>query len=236
MPRANRTKVLFLAVLATVVLSNLPVVRYLLYPLLLFATWVHEMCHGLMAIALGGRFQTLVINPDTSGLATYLADFGSIRRGLVASAGYLGTTLFGAGLVAAQASRRTARIALFGIGATLLLSVLLWVRNPFGIVTCLLLGVGFLLLARKVDERWHPFLLTYLGAQTCLNGLMSIRVLYGVTSHGHSDANTMADLFWLPHWVWATLWLALSVGALVMALRIEDRRERSRADWPSLEI
>ena len=77
---------------------------------------------------------------------------------------------------------------------------------------------------KRFDERWQPLLLAYLGAQTCVNALLSIRALYGAGEH--SDARTMAALFWFPHWFWATLWLALSLGVLIAVLRLDARRGR----------
>lgn len=41
---------------------------------------------------------------------------------------------------------------------------------------------------------------------------------------GHSDADTMARLFWLPSWLWAAMWMLLSVGMLIWTLRVTHPR------------
>jgi hypothetical protein len=57
------------ALAVLLILANVPYGRLLLYPFALFSTWVHEMCHGMAAMALGGDIEWLKIYPDTSGLA-----------------------------------------------------------------------------------------------------------------------------------------------------------------------
>ena len=53
---ANRARIaLFGAAVVTIVLYFVPFGKYVLYPLMLFSTFVHEMGHGLTA-ALGGDF------------------------------------------------------------------------------------------------------------------------------------------------------------------------------------
>ena len=49
-----------------------------------------------------------------------------------------------------------------------------------------------------------------------LNAVFVIRVLYLVD--GPSDAVTMARLFLLPAWLWATAWMLLAVGMLAATL------------------
>jgi hypothetical protein len=56
-----------------------------------------------------------------------------------------------------------------------------------------------------------------LAIQVALNAVFDIRVLFLV--HGASDAQTMARLFLVPAWFWATLWMAMSAVMLVWTLR-----------------
>jgi len=71
--------------------------------------------------------------------------------------------------------------------------------------------------------------LQFLGAQTCINAVLDIRVLYSVSER--SDAVTMATLFWLPSWFWATSWMVLALAALALALRA-GLRSQARATPP----
>ena len=57
------------------------------------------------------------------------------------------------------------------------------------------------------------FLLSLLAIQVALNSVYDIRVLF-LIDRGQSDAATMARLFLLPSWVWATAWMLMSVAML----------------------
>jgi hypothetical protein len=57
------------------------------------------------------------------------------------------------------------------------------------------------------------FLLSLLAIHVALNSVYDIRVLF-VIDRGQSDAATMARLFLLPSWVWATAWMLMSVAML----------------------
>jgi hypothetical protein len=55
--------------------------------------------------------------------------------------------------------------------------------------------------------------LSLLAIQVALNSVYDIRVLF-LLDRGRSDAATMARLFLLPSWVWATAWMLMSVAML----------------------
>ena len=94
----------------------------------------------------------------------------------------------------------------------MLLTLLFWVRNLFGAAVVLAWAVAFLVLARRGLGRTAQFLVGLLAVQVALNAVYDIRVLYLVD--GPSDAATMATLFLLPAWLWATAWMLLAVGML----------------------
>ena len=50
----DRDRRLLRAILFIVILLNVPVGDYLLYPFMLFSTWIHELFHGLAALSVGG--------------------------------------------------------------------------------------------------------------------------------------------------------------------------------------
>ena len=59
---------LLLATALTFVLWFIPFADYLVYPIRLFVTFVHEGGHALAAILTGGSVQSLTVAPDSSGL------------------------------------------------------------------------------------------------------------------------------------------------------------------------
>jgi hypothetical protein len=85
---------LLLATAITLVLWFMPLAEYLVYPIRLFVTFIHESSHALVAVLTGGSVQSLTISMDTSGVV-YSAPSSTIGALLTSSAGYLGTTAFG---------------------------------------------------------------------------------------------------------------------------------------------
>jgi hypothetical protein len=61
------------------------------------------------------------------------------------------------------------------------------------------------------------FLLSFLAIQVALNAVYDLRVLFLIEG-GRSDAATMARLFVLPAWFWATTWMVVSVAMLAATL------------------
>jgi hypothetical protein len=104
----------------------------------------------------------------------------------------------------------------------MLVTLVLWMRNPFGALVVLGWGVTLLALARKGSGGASRFFLSVLAIQVALNAVYDIRVLFLV--NGRSDAQTMAQLFLAPAWVWAAVWMAMSVAMLLWTLRVTRGR------------
>ena len=213
---------LWLAAAVCLGVSLTPWGDLLLYPFTLFTTWVHECGHAVMVVLTGGSVSSITIQPDTSGLTQSLMPAGRITRGLVASSGYLGSSLVGCLLVAATRVEKRARPILWGIGAFMLVTLVFWIRNAFGALVVLGWAVTLLALARKGTGRAPMFLLSVLAVQVALNAVFHIRVLFLVD--GPSDADTMARLFVAPARFWASAWMLLSILMLAWTLRMTRRR------------
>ena len=188
-----------------------------LYPFKLFTTWVHECGHAVMTLIVGGSVSSIAIAPNTSGITRSLIPQGRISQGLVASAGYLGASVVGCVLMTAAPGKKGAQAILWTIGAFMLVTLVIWMRNPFGIAVVLVWSVALAALSREGSGRVALFVLNLLAVQVALDSVYDIRVLFLVHG-GHSDADTMARLFALPAWLWATVWMLMSVGMLTWTL------------------
>jgi hypothetical protein len=216
---------LWLAAAFCLAISLTPWGPIVLYPFTLFTTWIHECSHAVMVVLMGGSVSSITIQPDTSGLTRSLMPGARVAQGLVASAGYLGASLVGCLLMTATRIEKRARPILWSIGAFMLLTLVLWMRNPFGAVVVLAWGVTLLVLARHASGGISRFVLSVLAIQVALNAVYDIRILFLV--NGPSDAQTMARLFLVPAWIWAGLWMGASVAMLAWTLRV-TRTGRSR--------
>ena len=188
-----------------------------LYPFKLFTTWVHECGHAVMTVVVGGRVNSIVIEFNTTGITRSLIPEGRIAQGLVASAGYLGASIVGCVLMTAARGKKRARAILLGIGACMLATLAIWIRNPFGIAVVLIWSIALIALSRHASGPVSSFVLSLLAVQVALDSVYDIRVLF-LVHVGYSDADTMARLFVLPAWFWAAVWMLVSIAMLTWTL------------------
>lgn len=228
----HRDRGIALALVASLVLWQLPMGGLVLYPFKLLATWLHEMSHGLVMLASGAGFDSLHIYRDTSGIAYAAHPTGTLGRGLIASAGYMGASLVGAALLVLAASGRSCRAALAAFGVAMAISAIAWVSNPFGAaITWIGAGV-FVVAAVLLREKWAGWALSFVAAQACVNAVLDIRVLFrsqlviNGEVVGASDAHRMAEASFATPTFWAAAWLAWSFAAFYLALRLAARRSR----------
>ena len=213
---------LLLITLLIIVLMNVPFVQFVFYPFAIFSTWIHEVCHGLAALLVGGSIGRLEIFADTSGLA-YTA-VPPDRRGFVISAGYQGTAVTGCLLLMVRRTKRGPRTCTMGLAGWMVLSVLLWIRNPFGMVFIGVMGLALAVCSWRLSSTWMRNAYLFLAITTTMNAITSVRTLFG-TSHmvngqeiGGSDAHSMADFAGGTHTLWAMIWLFL--GLVLMLLGV----------------
>jgi hypothetical protein len=188
-----------------------------LYPFRLFTTWVHECGHAVMTLLVGGQVNSIVIERSAAGVTSSLVPASRVAQGLVASAGYMGATIVGCALMTAARRKTSAHRILWTIGAFMLVTLVIWMRNPFGVVVVLVWSVVLVALSRQGSGPLSWFVLSLVAVQVALDSVYDIRVLFLVHG-GHSDAETMSRLFLLPSWVWASLWMVMSVGLLTWTL------------------
>lgn len=231
----KRQRALILALLGSLLLWNLPFGGVVMYPFKLFATWLHEMSHGAVMVVSGAGFDHLEIYRDTSGLAQAERAVSAAGRAAIASAGYVGTAVFGAVFLVVGQTARGARAVLGLLGALLTLSALIFVENQFGIVATAVAAGVLGAIAIFGGEGLAVLVVNFLAAQSSINALLDIRVLFRTDMVingkivGASDAHNMAAATFGSHWLWAGVWLAVSAAAFYVALRLVYLRERRSA-------
>ncbi|HEY2431148.1 MAG TPA: M50 family metallopeptidase [Vicinamibacterales bacterium] len=209
---------LWCAAALCLVVSLTPWGPLLLYPFTLFTTWVHESGHAAAAVLLGGRVASITIQPDTSGLTRSLMPASTLAQALVASAGYLTASIVGCLLLVASRDDRRTKSILWTIGALMLITIVLWIRNLFGAVVVAGWALALFGLAGKRATRGVAgFAMSVLAIQVSLNAVFDIRTLFLV--RGASDAATMQRLTGAPAWWWAAVWMAASLALLAATLR-----------------
>ena len=220
------------AFLAVYFLWNSSALSWLIYPLRLLVTFIHETGHALVAILTGGVLHEFVVNADGSG-------FVRISGGnalLIAPAGYLGTAIFGAWLFMMNHRVRSPRILAFVLGlATIVFSLLLlyfdqlapdaWEGSNSQLAILIGTATGGILmllgwLTRPIIVRW---LLLVLSVSCSLEALMDITIITGmqpVVFVSKTDIHQFAEL--VPIFnvtVWAYIWVGIAILIFMMAIR-----------------
>jgi hypothetical protein len=213
-----RSAILIAAALLYIVAAYVPFGHQALYPLTLFTTWVHEMGHGLAALAVGGQFEHLEIYRNAGGLAFAYAKPGW-QEAFVAAGGLLAPPLLGALILAIVHGPRRARTCLALLAAALVASMAVYVRTPVGIVsmTAVALALGVAAWRAAPD---HRVILAQVLAVVLALDTVTRMIGYAFMSHvrlnganDRSDAGNIADNLGGPLFVWG---IAITVLALAM--------------------
>jgi len=217
-----------LAAAAALLLALVPWLAPLNYPFRLLTTIVHELSHGLAALLTGGAFLRFLVFPDGEGLA-YTA--GGWRL-LVIPAGYLGSALFGGGLILLGRSARWGRTALGVAGAAVLLLSLRygapsiasaqWASGLITVLGGLLIGAAFLLATWRAKPAWTLFLVNLVAIAAGLTAFSDLFALIGISSRllgaPANEEASMAELTFVPAIVGAVLWAAIASVLLGWAI------------------
>ena len=118
-----------------------------------------------------------------------------------------------------------------GFAAALLVSLLFWVRNPFGMAAVALLAVGFAGVARYGSEGVKLVAAQLTGIQLCLGSLsdfdyMFTREFVRGGQVQYSDTQAIAQQLLLPYWFWGGVIAALSLLILWTAFWMAWLRPR----------
>ena len=208
----------------TTLLYAVPGGRTLAWPLVLVSTLAHELGHGLAAVLLGGRFDSLVIHADASGAAIWSGSFGRLGVATVSAAGLVGPAVASFLLLVLGRTPRGARVLLAVVGAGLSIVAVLLVRNPFGWWFTALLALACVTVAWRAARLSQAFVV-FLAVQLALSvysrsDYLFTRVAASASGTGPSDVAVMAGALFLPYWFWGALCGAVSLVVLYAGARV----------------
>lgn len=228
------------ATVLTVVLWFLPYAEYLVYPVRLLVTFIHEAGHALVAVLTGGSVQSLTIAADGSGVV-YSAPSGFFGAIMTSSAGYLGTTAFGVLMLFLIRRNVAPHRVLLGLGIFVAaMTVLFGIVSPifnflslnvpfssvaFTVVAGAVLSAGLIATAIFASERVSRFVTAFLAIQCLMNALSDLKVLLMantplIGSDIQTDAGNMAMATGVPGIFWVILWGLISVAMIGLGMRM----------------
>lgn len=188
-------------------------------PLELFATWAHEAAHACIGVLCGAEITRVDLAVDGSGVTGVSAPPSDTLSVAVGSAGYVGTVVVGAILVASGRWPQAARITLGVFGGLMALSALLWMPSAFSFGVAFGVGALLVVLAVLLPTRWARFLATALGALTIFEGLARLVDVGDATTDAVLTADASGASVGAVRGIWIVLGVLLAIGALVVRVR-----------------
>jgi hypothetical protein len=238
---------LLTAAVISIVLWFIPFAEIVTYPFRIFVTFIHEGGHAIAALLTGNTVASLSIATNASG-ETYTSQGGALSQMFVASAGYLGSMVFGALLLVSIRRAIAARVVLIGSAAFVFALTLIYglikpavsgvvsPALPFTILAGTLLALGLIAVARYARPRVATFFVSFLAVQCVLNALLDLKTVFFLSSpfapSVPTDAVNMAQATGIPAAVWAVTWIVMAVGILAVAMRlyVSSRNKQFKLD------
>jgi hypothetical protein len=182
----------------------------LLAPFKIFVVFIHETGHALATVVTGGRVLSMVVTPWESG---YVQHAGGSPL-LIASAGYVGSAVFGGTMMWLSGRVRWTPTIFAALALLFGFVTILFVRNGFGVVFGLGAAAAFGVLAWKAIPA-TSYLIDILAVMSSLYALYDLSdfLLLGA----RTDAAILAQITYIPAFVWAILWSGISLLVVVVA-------------------
>ena len=240
---------LLLATAITLVLWFIPFADYLVYPIRLFVTFIHESSHALVAVLTGGSVQSLTISSDGSGVV-YSAPGGVFGGLLTSSAGYLGTTAFGVLMLylirrSFSPNKILTALGIFVAAMTVIFTIISPVFNflslnasftsiLFTVIAGSLLAAGLVGLGIYAKTRVANFAVAFLAVQCLLNAALDLINVFFINApfigaNIQSDAGNMSAATGIPGIVWVAIWMGISLLMISLGLRLYAVKQNKAA-------
>ncbi|KAJ3966592.1 peptidase M50B-like-domain-containing protein [Lentinula raphanica] len=234
-PNATQRTTLIVAgcyILVIGILWHIPILSWIIYPFKLLTVGFHEMSHAFMGVLTCAHIHSIELDPDEGG-ATSMS--GGIPY-LTLPAGYLGSSLIGAALIACGFDTNASKIASIVL-AVFFLFTLWWAKRDW-LTWVLILGMSglivlFWFVAGGVALRYLVLFIGVMSCMYCLWDIIDDTISRKVNS---SDASQFAKICGCcPSQVWGVLWLFISLiffiaGVLVGLAAFKESAEQQKED------
>lgn len=215
----GKFQILYLAIM--IAIAGLFWNTIFIYPIKLFVVMLHEMSHGLMAMLFGGTILQIQIDPRIGGYCQYRLEPSFWSSIMTASAGYLGSLLWGTLiLVLAVKTKKDHYISLI-IGFVLLWLSYFVLKSGEFFGTAMTVGLGiFMLVAYKYfSPVFHDLWLKFIGITSCFYVILDIKDdLIDRTNIG-SDADQIAEITGFSSQLIGIIWILIAITTLFFTLK-----------------
>lgn len=209
-----------LIVITTIILWD----SIIIYPVKLFVVLLHEISHGIMAVISGGKIISIQISENLGGQCI---TSGGVSF-LVASAGYLGSLLFGSAIFISSYNKKYSSWITTIIAVLLILFSANYIIGPVGIILSLLYSAVLYLSPRYFNKTIHMYLMKSLGLISSLYVLVDIKEDLLTLNYRESDTNILETVTGINAAAWGLLWFIISAIIIYFLLRFSFSRGYKR--------
>jgi len=214
------------------VLWHVPYLNFIIYPFKLLTVGFHEMSHAFVGVLTCARIHSIELDPDEGG-ATSLS--GGIPW-LTLPAGYLGSSLIGAALIACGFDTNASKVASLVL-AVFFVFTLWWARRNV-LTWVLLVGMSGLIVLFWLLNGGEVlrYLVLFIGVMSCLYVLWDVIDDTIARKVNSSDASAFAKICGcFPSQVWGVIWLIIAfiffiLGVLVGIVAFKESAAQQMED------
>lgn len=209
-------------------------------PLKIFAVFLHELGHSLMAVLFGNGIQGFRINLNESGYALTLPK-NQFSAFMIANGGYLGSVLFA--LLILYLKRTSFKKFILGAAAILLLGVsIAYGKSTFTIIYAAIFA-GFVLLLYMIhNEKINDWVIDIIGVASAAYAVydtfvdtillqlnLKLHLIQGwKTVQPLTDAAQLERMTHVPAIIWGIIWLVIACMAVYSMITARGKPSRSR--------
>jgi len=209
-----------------------PYLNFIIYPFKLLTVGFHEMSHAFVGVLTCARIHSIELDPDEGG-ATSMS--GGIPW-LTLPAGYLGSGLIGAALIACGFDTNASKVASLVL-AVFFIFTLWWARRNV-LTWVLLLGMSGLIVLFWLLNGGEVlrYLVLFIGVMSCLYVLWDVIDDTIARKVNASDASAFAKICGcFPSQVWGVIWLIIAFiffisGILVGIVAFKESAAQQKED------
>lgn len=196
------------------ILTQLPIVgKYFA----ILNTMIHESGHSLMALITGGEVRRVSLLPNTSGFAL-TGHTSWIGQVLTSLAGYVFASFF-AFVFFWLVTRGQYKWMVYILMGFLLINLIFWVRNVYGLFWIFTFGAGFLWLLRTGHDQVVHYVLLFLASLILVESVTSAFEIMWISLVSPGQAGDAANLARATKIIPAPFWgILFFVQALYFAL------------------
>jgi hypothetical protein len=201
--------IFYLCIVTAALLSMIPVLGKFLNVL---NTLVHESGHAVMALLTGGGVMNIKLSADTSGAAQTKSKYW-MGKVITSVSGYPVSALT-AWLFFWLIEQQKINYIYYVLISLILINLILWVRNTFGIIWLIIMGSICSLLYIYGNQIAQYYFATFCAAIILFQSIYTCIVLVTISIKSPAkagDAKNLKEFTYIPTVIWALIMLAIVI-------------------------